>query len=175
MIMDIAVGKVFTPAARMGEGCIFNIDMRGATLVYAFKAPTREEVIATKSGQAFEIRFAVVDGIIWVTSKCGGLEWVDAPYNPRLSTFVPAPETITDGVGLTTVLAMADSRSGIVQSARLIGLGTEFSRNLLRVANEERAKSMTVREAELNISKAMDKYSTIQLADMAKPENRFKL
>ena len=97
MSVAIEVGKTFLPALGMGEGIKFGIDSGGATLMYMFDSPTRQEIRATKSGKRFEIRFITIDGIIWILSKCGNLNWVDAPYNPRLLSSALDSISITDG------------------------------------------------------------------------------
>jgi len=169
------VGKPYLPALGLGEGVRFGIGETGCELVYGFDAPTLKEVAAMKGGHPFEIRFAPLGGIIWVTSKCGSLEWTDAPYNPRLSGGLPDPSAIKDGSGLSLVLLMLDSRDAVVKSGRFIGLGTGFSRELLEEAARTRKQAMTVRAAELSIAGTMARLTTRQLAEMARPEARFKL
>ena len=175
MMTRFEVGKPFLPALGLGEGVRFEIGASGATLIYGFSNPTSDEVRATKSGQAFEIRFVTIDGIIWILSKCGNLEWTDAPYNPRLSTGIPGPESITDGGGLGLTLMMLDSGDAVVKSVRLIGLGTEFSRQLLAEAYRCRQQAMTIAQSALSINKAMQAYTTSQLVQMAPPLARYRL
>lgn len=174
-MLRIEVGKPYLPALGLGEGVRFDVRETGCELVYGFDAPAPKEVAAMKAGQQFEIRFAPLGGIIWVTSKCGSLEWTDAPYNPRLSGGLPDPSVIKDNSGLGLILLMLDSRDAVVKSGRFIGLGTEFSRVLLEEAARTRQQAMTARAGELSIAGTMAKYTTKQLAEMARPEARFRL
>ena len=174
--MDVfEVGKPYLPALGLGEGVRFSIGPDGASLIYGFDNPTPKEVEATKSGQAFEIRFVTLSGIIWVLSKCGTLSWTDAPYNPRLSGDFPDLASVIDGAGLGMTLMMLDSRDAVVKSARLIGLGTEFSRRLLEEAINVKRQPMTMTQAGLSIQRTMQSYPTSQLVKMAPTWARFKL
>ena len=168
------VGKVYEPFVGMEEGVRFNLSSSGATLVYAFNNPTPDEVAQMQAGKRFEIRFVEFGGIIWITSKCGNLEWTDAPYNPRLSTGLPASE-FEDGEGIALTLVMIDSRNGVVKSTRLIGLGTNFSRYLMEEATGLRSCPMTILDASTSIVHTMDRFSSRQLADISQNAARFRL
>ena len=167
------VGKPYLPAIGLGEGVRFGIDGTGCTLMYCFNRPTDAEVAAMRSGQSFEIRYITINGIIWILSKCGNLNWTDAPYNPRLSSNLPDPESIQDGSGLALTSIMLDSKDAVVKSARLIGLGTDFSRQLASEVLKVRSQPMTVREAGMSINQTMQMHSTRRLVQMA--SNGFKL
>lgn len=169
------VGKPYLPALGLGEGARFSIGPDGAFLLYAFDRPKPAEVAAMGSGQAFEIRFATIGGIVWILSKCGTLHWTDAPYNPRLSEGIPEPASITDGSGLGLTLVMIDSRDAVVKSARLIGLGTDFSRRLLEEAQTVRKQALTMTQAGLSIHRTMTSYATAQLAKMAPSWARYRI
>lgn len=169
------VGMPYIPALGLGEGARFSIGEDGAFLLYGFDRPTASEVAAVDSGQGFEIRFVTIGGIIWILTKCGSLNWTDSPYNPRLSSEIPVPESITDGAGLSLMLVMLDSRDAIVKSVRLIGLGTDFSRRLLSEVQEVRKQTMTIMQASLSIQRTMASYPTSKLVKMAPTWARFKL
>ena len=168
------VGKPYSPAFGLGEGVRFNLASDGAAMIYAFDNPTPDEIDQMHSGNGFEIRFVTLGGIIWIMSKCGNLEWTDAPYNPRLSSSLPElPSGDTEGTALT--LVMLNSRDAVVKSVRLIGLGTEFSRRLISEATALRNMTMTVKEAAMSINQTMAKYSTKDLIKMAPGYARFRL
>ena len=167
------VGKPYLPALGLGEGVRFDIGA-SATLLYCFDRPTPTEVEAMKSGKSFEIRFVTINGIIWILSKCGSLEWTDAPYNPHLSKDIPTPSSISDGSGLGLTLVMLDSRDAVAKSIRFIGLGTEFSRKILQEALTVRNEGVTMAQADMSIAMTMQQYSTSQLVKIAS-KNRFQL
>ena len=168
--MNVAfeVGKTFLPALGMGEGIRFGLDSCGATLMYMFDSPTRQEIRATKSGKRFEIRFITIDGIIWILSKCGNMNWTDAPYNPRLLGSAVSPISIADGEGLALLLMMLDADNAVVKSLRYIGLGTEFSRHLLAEALKVQGQPMSKMDATESIKRTMLAYTTDNIAEMAK-------
>ena len=168
------VGKVYKPAVGIGEGVRFTLSSGGAVLMYAFDNPTAKEIEQTKSGKKFEIRYTEINGIIWITSKCGDLEWTDAPYNPRLSSGFPAPD-FADGEGIALTLVMLDSRNSVVKSTRLIGLGTRFSHYLTEKAIELKNQPMTMTEASRSINQTMLRYTSEQLANLAPSQARFRL
>ena len=168
------VGKPYEPAIGMGEGVRFTLSSEGGLLLYVFDNPTSEEIDQMRSGKGFEIRFATINGIIWVTSKCGDLEWTDAPYNPRLSGGLPAPD-FEDGEGIALTLVMINAMDGVVKSVRLIGLGTSFSHYLVERSIELRDQPMTMVEANHSINQTMLRNSSRQLADIAPSQARYRL
>ena len=158
----------------MTEGVRFDLSSAGATLIYAFDAPTTDEVAQVRSGNGFEIRFAEINDILWVTTKCGNLEWTDAPYNPRLSSGLPDPD-FADGEGIALTFVLIDSATGIVKAVRLIGLGNRFSHYLTEKALELREKTMTMTDAVRSINQTMNMYDSRQLASLASSQARFRL
>ena len=158
----------------MGEGVRFDLTYSGGMLMYLFNNPTAHEVEQMKSGKSFEIRFSEINGIIWVTSKCGDLAWTDAPYNPRLSSGLPDPD-FEDGNGIALSLVMIDVPSGIVKSARLIGLGTSFSHYLTEKALEIREQPMTIMDVNRSINSTMAMCSSEHLAKIAPSQARFEI
>ena len=168
--MNVAfkVGKTFLPALGIGEGVRFGIDSAGLTLMYMFSNPTRQEIKSMKSGTRFEIRFITIDGILWILSKCGSLNWTDAPYNPRLLGSAAGPISIADGEGLSLLLMMLDADNAVVKSLRYIGLGTEFSRHLLAETFKLREQPMSRKDAEESIKRTMLSHTTDNIAEMAK-------
>ena len=174
MMEVFEVGKVYKPAIGIGEGVRFDISSAGATLMYVFDAPSPDEVAQMRSGKRFEIRYTEINGILWITSKCGDLEWTDAPYNPRLSSGLPDPD-FNDGEGLALTLVMIDARDAVVKSVRLIGLGTRFSHYLTEKALELREQPMTATAANSSIVQTMMMFDSRQLADIAPSQARFRV
>ncbi len=168
------VGKVYEPAIGMSEGVRFDLTSSGGILLYGFNNPTAHEVEQMKAGKHFEIRYTEMNGILWITSKCGDLAWTDAPYNPRLSSGLPDID-FEEGEGIALSLVMIDVPSGIVKSARLIGLGTRFSRYLTEKAIEVREQPMTIMEANRSINATMAMCSSEDLAKVAPSQARFEV
>ena len=125
--MILEVGKTYMPVVGRPEGVFFDLDEAGYTLIYNFDRPTSAEVSAISAGQPFEIRYTVLSGAIWILTKCGSLNWTDAPFNPHLSLNYADPLETSPGKGTALTVIMTNSADGVVQHIRLIGLGTDFS------------------------------------------------
>lgn len=126
------VGRQIIPPGP--EGTLFEIDASGPMLVLKYNRPTASERRSIKS-DVFRIRLAVVEGVIFLLFRFGTGQWMDAPYNARLSQYtLTAPP---EGMGLLLHIMLVDSSTGILQVNRAIGLSTEFSRLLLHAAAQQ--------------------------------------
>lgn len=129
-ITNLSVGEEFLPIWGRPEGIYINVDAGGILLVYNFANPTQSEVDQMNAGKPFEIRFTRVGDALYILTKCGNLNWTDAPYNPHLSR-QPELQPITDDVvGYALTLLMVDAATCVIKSIRMIGLGNEFSKAL---------------------------------------------
>lgn len=169
----IEVGKPYEPIARLSEGVYFDLDDSGARLIYHFARPTEKEIAAMQSGKDFEIKMTELRGILWIVSKCGALNWTDAPYNPRASLLSDSFPRTGSGDGIALQLIMSDARTAEVKSLRLIGLGAAFSAALLEAAQRLRVDGMAPSDVQSAIDEVMQTYSTTQIASMA--SHRYKL
>lgn len=127
---SLQVGGKYPPVANAGECVAITVDSAGITLVYNFLSPTEKEIAAMQEGQPFEIRFVTIADILYVLTKCGSLNWTDAPFNPNLSKNATLPEIMNDTDGYTLTLMMVDAATNTIESLRLIGLGNAFSKAL---------------------------------------------
>lgn len=165
--MMLEVGKPYMPIVGRPEGVFFDLDEAGYTLIYNFDKPTQAEISAVSSDQPFEIRYLVLNETIWVLSKCGSLNWTDAPFNPNLSLNYAAPLEPTLGKGTALTLIMTNAADGIVQHIRLIGLGTDFSTALRQEVIRLRNAKFNRASYDAGLSSVYAKYSTKALARMA--------
>lgn len=172
MLSLIEVGKPFAPLVGMGEGVVFEASDEGYTLAYCFNRPTQKELGQMAAGVPFEIRFAVLDGVIWILSKCGSNEWTDAPYAPQLTKSATIIHPV-DGQGTALTLMMVDSPEGVVRTLRLIGLGSDFSRKLATAIGEVGAMPFDRAAYDRKLASTMSKYSTKDMVAMA--QARWKL
>jgi hypothetical protein len=101
-----------------------DIDESGLFIRVAYADPTKKEIENFKKGAA-SFGLAEVDNIIFILCKFGDLNWMDAPYESRLSAGAAIdlseapPES---NAGLAVTVALADARTGIVKSLRLLAL-----------------------------------------------------
>lgn len=128
-IRNLSVGEVYQLTYGKPEGIYVDVDASGILLVYNFIRPTESEVEQMSAGKSFEIRFTRIEDALYILTKCGKLNWTDAPYNPHLShAELPPVTNNVDGYALT--LLMVDAATGVIKSVRLIGLGNKFSKAL---------------------------------------------
>ena len=129
-IQDLRVGGRYPPIAAHGEGVYFDISSAGLTLVYNFSHPSAKEVDQMQADKPFEIQIASVAEALYILTKCGSLNWTDAPYNPHLSRSGMLEKINDDTSGYALTLMMVDANTNVIHSLRLIGLGNAFSKKL---------------------------------------------
>lgn len=172
--MIIKLGSPLPNVSGHGEGAIFHADENGYILVYNFDRPTQDEIAQMHEGCPFEIAYTVIGGAIWILSRCGTLEWADAPFHPALSPRwdrLPAPAG-TEGHALT--LIMTDATDTTVKSLRVIGLGHGFSVKLREEIRSLAQKSFDPEEYGRSINNTLAAYSTKKLLSMASEKWRLK-
>ena len=162
----LQVGKPLPAMKWYPEGCLFDIDNSGALLVYNFDKPTKKEIAEVGANKEFEIRFVEINGLLWVLTKAGDLNWTDTPYNPRKSV-VEWPLKIPSNQGLLLTFIMTDASTSIVKSMRAIGLGHAFSESLISAASRLAASPMDESAARQTMRLVRLTYPTLALADMA--------
>lgn len=163
----LEVGKPYMPIVGRPEGVFFDLDEAGYTLIYNFDKPTEAEISAASADQPFEIRYAVLSGAIWILTKCGSLNWTDAPFNPHLSLNYADPLEPTPGTGTSLTFIMTDATDGIIKHLRLIGLGTDFSAALREEVIRIHSAPFDREAYDSGLASVYAKYSTKVLVRMA--------
>lgn len=135
-IQELRVGDPYLPIAMRGEGVYFDISSTGLTLVYNFSRPSAKEIEQMQADQPFEIQLTSVAEVLYILTKCGSLNWTEAPYNPHLSRSGTLEKIHDDTSGYALTLMMVDASTNIIQSLRLIGLGNAFSKKLYEKVEE---------------------------------------
>lgn len=142
-ITNLTVGNAFSPTYGKPEGVYADTDASGILVVYNFTHSTQSEVEQMGAEKPFEIRSARVGDALYILTKCGELNWMDAPYNPHLSRQMGLRPITNDIEGYALTLLMVDAVTNIIKSIRLIGLGNEFSKTLKNEIDELQAKSFS--------------------------------
>lgn len=161
------VGKSYENAFGHQEGVYFDMSDSGAVLIVYFYEPTKEEVEQFSSQKNFELKCTVLSEVILLTCKIGNLNWMDAPYHPRLSSNLSKYEFPNDGQGLSIQLMLFDTSSGKLMSNRLIGTSTEFTRKLFGNVMELCMKPFDKNVYALKLNNLYSKYSTKDFVNMA--------
>lgn len=119
----------------MSEGCTMLYDTSGPVLLISLDGLTKAEASKLQKG---EMEFAVFEkeGVLFLLVNIPGvLDWSYAPFHIGLypdGRQLPAEE-IPEGGGWGLMVLGLEAKSGMVKSLRLIGLGTEISREMFRI------------------------------------------
>lgn len=166
-MVSYSVGQVVEGFIGHEECPKFDMDDSGATLYVFFQNPDQKEIEQFKAGTNFEIRITELQNIIFITTKIGSLNWMDAPYSthlsPNLTTF-HFPDA-NQGLGLTIMLI--DACTGEIKAIRFVGLSQKFTSKLFGVMMEDKVKPFNEIEYRNNITKVFAKYSTNQIVKMS--------
>lgn len=146
-------------------------------MVIGFPNITKQEVEEIQNGD-FQIAHVMIDDVLFFLCKCGNMEWIDMPYEPRLYECpmeYPEFENGTDGAILT--LYIVDTCSGKLVGLRLIGLGNVFSNNLHASCREmDRVRLRTPEQYSKQVEEIYRKYpKSADMLKWVKPENIFLL
>jgi len=166
MLEKLEIGKPYRRIEGRGECVLFNIDYPNIELVYNLDSPTPKEYAETLAGKPFEIRAVEVSGVVFVASRFGALNWMDAPYNPNIGNFHldPVPPG-TSGYGLQFILT--DSRNWKILNMRLIGLGNRFSVKFYDMLYANKPKIADVAEHDAATKSVYSRYSTRDLVKLS--------
>lgn len=172
-MIELCVGKP-SPFQGMPEGNFFDFDKGGAVLICNFDRPTAEEISNYHQDRPFEARFVRLEGVLFMLFKFGTLPWIDAPYDLRLTKLATWPEPeFGEGYGLTVILQ--DQKTAIVKELRLIGLGTQFSRDLrAEILSVDATEPLIKPVYDAKISEIYRKYTTNQMVKMSSHYYRIK-
>lgn len=160
------VGQVYQQFAGQ-EGITFNIIDEGANLIVRFSDPETEEVAQFKEGQPFEIKLTTIYGVMMISVKIGNLNWMTAPYSPHLSKGNTKFQLPADGQGLALTICLVDAATGELKSMRLVGLSTDFTRELFKETMTQKMSPFDIDEYDYNIKKAYLRHSTKAIVKMS--------
>lgn len=161
------VGKKCFPATR-GNSVHFQASDDGLTLLVAFDRPTAKEKGALK--KVPQIKFTVVNDIIFILARFGTEPWIDAPFYSKFSGLTAPIQMPSDTQGLALHYMLVDSSTGVLLHQRLIGLEHDLSYRLAKAINEQ--PEIPNYDAVLNV--LYNQYSTVQLVEKAKEQDNEK-
>lgn len=161
----IKVGESFPGGKGHIENCHFILDNGGASLVVYFHSPTNAEIEQFRENHRFELRFVVLNGVIFILAKIGNLNWMDMPYKPNKDLTI-FPE-IEEGGGLSLSLMLVDTATGNLKHFRLIGMATKFSRRLIQAIQEQGNDDFDRIKYQQRIDDVYRKYPTTALVKLA--------
>ena len=123
------VGQIIEEFRGRPEGVRFDMADDGATLLIFFSGPSKGEIESIGKGKV-QLGMFVKEDIIFILSKFENLPWMDAPYHVALSQNLTELQEIEEGQGYGCHIVLIDSTIGRIETMRLVGLSTEFSKKL---------------------------------------------
>lgn len=166
----LAVGKCYDQWKTGMDGLFqLNYTENDWRLVVGFNKIRPDEVEDFRRGAA-SITFTVIDGCLFLLAKFGRQNWLDTPYEPRLSNETMNFRSFEGDLGAPLTVIAVDTSNGEVKSLRMIGLGHVLSNHL----HESCAKLQKNTDFDLSryrskINKIYQRYP--QSADMVKTAN----
>lgn len=129
-----AIGKHIDEklAGKFPEGAIFDFDRTGYTLKIAVSDISKEEERGFQTGK-FKFGCLSIDGVVFFLLKIGddsiGFPWMDAPYNWHLVSPHDRsnPQYLAKGMGISLLVFLVESPSGIIRKIKNLTLPTDFS------------------------------------------------
>lgn len=152
--------------APSGEYVGLSLDGSGLLLQVRLPKPTAKEKNNFKSG-FFSSKLLVMDNIIFFLTRFGTQDWMDTPYYHNLHVKNPLPVLVPhthEGLALTVLFI--DASTGILQSARLIGLSHEISMQLIKAVNSQVA-IVDPAVHQTHVNSIYQKYSTQDMVELA--------
>lgn len=169
----LKVGDVYTRVVGRVEGC-FADHPDVFELVANYASPKPAEIDHYREEKPFEIRFCVLNGVLFFLFRAEGEPWQDAPFSPHLATNKDYEE-IEDGMGYSLILMLTDAPRGTIKAMRMIGLGTKFSRKLRSEIMGLLEKPFDVDQHDKAVASIYTRYSTKDLLKFTTAECRYKV
>ena len=168
MYQELKVGDCFPLTETMGEGVNFVFDEGGLILIYNLIDPSSKEIEQFKTGHRFELRLLNENGVIWVLSKPGNLNWREAPYSPFLHENFQIPEEPEAEKGYVLTIILVNARTNkICSEIRTIGMSANISVDLRNMIIENLKKTYDSKQYNAEIQKMRNMHSIKDLAFMS--------
>ena len=167
------VGKLFDEGkTRYNESTRFDFQQDGAVLILFFDRLTLQEIEWIKTGR-FEIGFYEKDEIIFMLSRFGSMNYIDAPYSVHLSKPFTFDE-LREGMGFSLSIFLVDASNGILKAMRYVGLSTDFSRRLQKAIERQKTAEFDRNAYDAKLRQIYANYSTDDLVQKADAWCRIK-
>ena len=162
-------GYFFGEPKPMQDGLTLSFDSSGAMLLVSLSDMTDKEAEKIRKGK---IEFAVFEKgqiMYFLVRIVGVIDGGDAPFHYGLYTDQekrPIPE-IGEGTGLGLTVVGVDSRDSRIKALRLIGLGTDISRKMMSIMQEQKEQPIDREEYNRKIEKTYRSYTYKEMLRLA--------
>lgn len=164
MLTSFEIGKQLPLSHPGREGVIFQYTESGPIMIIAFKRPRENEIKTIQSGDV-QMALYTTPSIIFILSKFGSLNWMDAPYSVRLhdNLILDWREQIAEGEGIALQIVLIDADSKIIKAQRMIGCATNFSQEMRKEIERQFEGTFSKEEYKQKLS---DIYTRLTTDDM---------
>ena len=168
-------GYFFGEPKPMQDGLTLSFDSSGAMLLVSLSDMTDKEAEKIRKGK---IEFAVFEKgqiMYFLVRIVGVIDGGDAPFHYGLYTDPekrPIPE-IEEGTGLGLTVVGVDARNGRIKALRLIGLGTDISRKMVSIMQEQKEQPIDREDYNRKIERTYRSYTYKEMLKMA--DAKFKV
>jgi hypothetical protein len=162
-------GYFFDEPKPVQEGLTLSFDSSGATLLVSLSDMTDKEAEKIRKGK---IEFAVFEKgqiMYFLVRIAGVFDGGDAPFHYGLYADTekrPIPE-IEEGTGLGLTVVGVDARNGRIKALRLIGLGTDISRKMVSIMQEQKEQPIDREDYNRKIERTYRSYTYKEMLKMA--------
>ena len=165
----MAEGQPLPSIAGWPEGCIFSMIDDGMYFIVNFAAPTDEEIKQVRSGEGFEIRYAVIENILMITVKLGKLHWMDAPFSPHLEVSAGRLHVKSLDTGKPLTIILTDAKTTVMKVLRMVGISASFSASINMAVKRMLNMPFSSEEYDARLQSIINRYSTEKLVTMGHP------
>jgi len=165
----LSVGKRYPEWQGAQDGYRIEWSETGLTLCAILNGISEDERKQFSPQTSLVVRYTIIEDVCYFTFLFGLMPWADCPFSPAIYHTVgknPTFPDIEDGQGLSLTVLLIDASTGELCSARIIGLGHDFSVKWKGWAQEAAKRPLTFAEYNKQIDKAYREYASVDLARM---------
>ena len=149
------------------ECVLFDIMDECAVLNLFYYNPTPHEIVQVLCSDNFEMKTLELKDALYVLTKIGELNWMDAPYNIHLSKHWENKDSYKEMEELELFIKMIDCTTGIVSILRTINLKGNIIKQIKKAIERQLQLPFDRKTYDENIVECYKKYSTNQMAKMS--------
>ena len=174
MIGSFEVGKKYNGNYHQ-EGIRLQYN-KGFTLEVFLPQLSIAEILGFKTGK-YKFALTEIDGILFFLSEFrGAISMSDSPfhfglYNNKESMANDLPKELGEDMGLSLNIIVVDSQTGIIKALRLVGLSTNFSKELIRICLLQSKQDINKLDYNRKLLEIQNKYSSSAIYKMSTIKN----
>ena len=106
------------------------------SLTVGYPEITEEETSELQTGD-FQMTFTKLNDTIFLLCRIGKIDWMDAPFEPRIDPDGYRFPQFEPGTGAPLVLQIVDTITGQLKALRVVGMGNVLSNRLHKACQEQ--------------------------------------